>query len=362
MTAPLSVPGREPSLPTGSRLRALAGRVWFGVRSDRSGPELDRTIVERECNAVQFTHYPAWGGWPKRGDYGLTRLTANIDHFSALGLPMVMHMFVGPDKYLPDWLKNGTWDTATLDQLLGELVTTTIQSGDPNSRVNVWNVVNEAVSWDGTGWEASKFLELGYEPDASGLTGSDRVFDTIPIYVRRAFEYARLGTSRELELRDYDTEGLETRWGQGERKMKAFHQLVRHLLAKGTPVDSVGIQGHFNIDVAVTWSRLTEQVERYRALGLKVYITELDAQQNDHSTAWDASIAERQGEYFYQYVKAALAGGVSGIFAWGVRDNQDQGWLLGENALLFNEDGSPKPAYYGVQRAFEEALGGRRGG
>ncbi|MFO7620219.1 MAG: endo-1,4-beta-xylanase, partial [Bacteroidales bacterium] len=124
---------------------------------------------------------------------------------------------------------------------------------------------------------------------------------------------------------------------------------------EGAPLTAVGLQGHFNIDIPVTWSRLTEQVQRYRALGLKVYVTEMDAQQYDNSTAWDATIANRQGEYFYQYVKAALEGDANGIFVWGVRDNQDPGWLFGENPVLFDESGAPKPAYYGVQRAFQEA-------
>ncbi len=229
-----------------------------------------------------------------------------------------------------------------------------------------WNLVNEALDWKGTGWEASKFLELGYEPDASGLTGSERVFDQVPVYVRKAFEYARQHSAAGLELRDYDNDGIENQWNNSASKTKAFYQLVRHLQAKGTPLTAVGLQGHFNMTNPVTWSKLTDSVKRYRALGLAVYVTELDAQQNDNAKTWNDTLAQTQGEYYYHYVKAALEGGVNGIFVWGTRDNQDSGWLKGENAVLFDESGNPKPAYYGVQRAFAEATlvssGGNAGG
>lgn len=344
------------TLPTGQRIKDLAGSVWFGLRTDSRARTLDRTIFLRECNAGQFTHYPAWGGWPERGSYDLPTLGANNDYFHNAGLPSVMHMFVGPDQYLPTWLKEGTWDQDVLDQLLKELIGDTI-SASVAKEVDVWNIVNEAVDWGGAGWAGTKFLELGYEPDASGLTGDAKVFDEVPVYIRKAFEYARQHSAAELELRDYDNDGLENQFNNSAVKTKGFYQLVRHLLALNTPLNAVGFQGHFNISNPMTWSNLTENVRRYRALGLKVYVSEMDAQLNDNATTWDEDIAQLQGEYYYNYVKAALAGGVHGIFIWGVRDNQDRGWRRGENAVLFDAAGEPKPAYYGVQRAFAEYAG-----
>lgn len=344
------------TLPTGPRIKDLAGPVWFGLRTDSRARTLDKTIFLRECNAGQFTHYPAWGGWPARGSYDLPTLGANSDYFQNAGLPSIMHMFVGPDQYLPTWLKEGTWDQDTLDQLLKELIGDTI-SASVAKDVDVWNIVNEAVDWGGAGWAGTKFLELGYEPDASGLTGDEKVFDEVPVYIRKAFEYARQHSTAELELRDYDNDGLENQFNNSAVKTKGFYQLVRHLLALNTPLTAVGFQGHFNISNPITWSNLTENVLRYRALGLKVFVSEMDAQLNDNATTWDDAISQLQGEYYYNYVKAALAGGVHGIFIWGVRDNQDRGWRRGENAVLFDAAGEPKPAYYGVQRAFAEYAG-----
>ncbi len=110
------------SLPTAARIKDLAASVWFGLRTDSGVSALDHSILERECNAGQFTHYPAWGGWPVRGSYNLPTLGVNADFFDGLGVPSVMHMFVGPNQYLPDWVKSGTWDQATLEQLLAELI------------------------------------------------------------------------------------------------------------------------------------------------------------------------------------------------------------------------------------------------
>lgn len=265
-------------------------------------------------------------------------------------------MFVGPNQYLPDWFKNGTYTKPALDKMLKDLIQNVIQTNGNDQKVNMWNIVNEAINWKGDGWEQAKWTELGFENDASGLTGQDKVFATVPVFIRKAFEYARLVTNKELELRDYDNDGLENQWNNSAQKSIMFYQLTKHLLAVGAPVTAVGFQGHFSIDNSVTWSKITNQVKKFKSLGLKVFITEMDAEQNGNVKTWNATIAERQKEYYYRYAKAALAGGVDGIFTWGIRDNQDPGWLNGENALLFDANGNPKPAYYGIQKAFSEDI------
>jgi len=325
--------------------------IWIGMSFDISSDSINKAIFEREVNAGQVGWYPAWGGWLNPGTYDFSEVNAEINYVHNQGHPVMMHMLFGPDGYLPEWFKNGNWSNAEMENMMQDLIKNIIQSNDNASKVDVWNVVNEAISWDGDEWSESKWLELGYEVDASGLTGSDKVFDSIPVYVRKVFEYSRMYTNSELELRDYLNDGIESRWENSELKTKSFYQLTKHLVNKGVPIDAVGFQGHLNIDVPATFSKLTEIVEKYKALGLKVYITELDAEQNDESTAWNNTISKTQADYYYNYVKAGLEGGVDGIFTWGIRDDQDPWWRFGENPLLFDADGNPKDAYFAVRQA-----------
>jgi endo-1,4-beta-xylanase len=341
----------EPSNPA-LTLKDVAGNVWMGMLYDQTYDTIDTSIFNREVNAGQVTWYPGFSGWNGAFDYDFSELNNEVNYVDASGIPIMMHMLFGPNQYLPDWFKNGNWTNAEMEAMMQGLIQNIIQSNDNASKVEVWNIVNEAISWDGDLWEDSKWLQLGYEVDESGLTGSDKVFDSIPVYIRYAFEYARMYTDKELELRDYLNDGLESRWGNSTLRTKSFYQLTKHLINKGVPIDAVGFQGHFNIDVPASFNKLTETVQKYKTLGLKVYITELDAEQNDASTAWNATISQRQADYYYNYVYAALQGGVDGIFTWGVRDDQDPWWRFGENPLLFDANGDPKDSYFAVRQAF----------
>ncbi len=333
------------------KLKDVADDIWMGMLYDEAYDGIDKAIFSEEVNAGQVTWYPGFGGWIDTSAYDFSEINNEVNYVYNQELPVMMHMLFGPNRYLPDWFKDGTWTNAELETMMQSLIQNIMASNNNSSKVEVWNVVNEAIGWDGDQWDDSKWLQLGYEADVSGLTGADKVFDSIPVYIRKAFEYARMHTNKQLELRDYLNDGLESRWGNSELKTKSFFQLTKHLVNKGVPINAVGFQGHMNIDVPMTFNKLTGTVQKYKALGLKVYITELDAEQNDESTEWNSEISQRQADYYYNYVTAALEGGADGIFTWGVRDDQDPWWRFGEHPLLFDVEGNPKDSYYAVKNA-----------
>ena len=268
------------------KLKDVAGDIWIGMLYDQAYDDLDKSIFNREVNAGQVTWYPGFSGWNGDFTYDFTELDNEVNYVKNQGLPVMMHMLFGPNGYLPDWFKNGTWTNAEMESMMQSLVQNIMDSNNNSTKVDIWNIVNEAISWDGDEWEDSKWLELGYEVDESGLTGENKIFDSIPVYIGKAFEYARLYTHNELELRDYLNDGLESRWDNSGLITKSFYQLTKHLVNKGTPIDAVGFQGHLNIDVEMTFSKLTQTVQKYKDLGLKVYITELDTEQNNASSAF----------------------------------------------------------------------------
>ena len=134
------------------------------------------------------------------------------------------------------------------------------------------------------------------------------------------------------------------------KKPRAFYQLVKHLIAMGTPIDAVGFQGHFRTDNNYTWSQLKLAVQEYRKLGLEVYITEIDygdadpvaAASSAHRTAaWDTL----QAKNLRAFAEAAVSGGVNWLCLWGVADNTNTYWRKGQSALLYDESYAAKYAY-----------------
>jgi GH35 family endo-1,4-beta-xylanase len=227
-------------------------------------------------------------------------------------------------------------------------------SNDNASKVNVWNVVNESLNWNGAN-EGEYFKEdmciwvrLGYEDDKSGLKGDDKINDKHPVFIRKAFEYASKYAKGKLELRDNGCE-------KPCRKARALYQLVRHLQQSGVRIEGVGLQCHFPIEGsgALNPQGLAYEISKYRKIGVEVYLTEVDFGRK--KIPWTPEIAEKQKQEYKKLITVALNEGVSQVHFWGLRD-ADEGWLKDENPLLFDENLTPKPAYFGVKEALTDYL------
>lgn len=314
-----------------------------------------RSVLSKEFGLVQTTSYPSWDTWKGTGLGGVTFDMTNpdkvIDFAKSQGKKVAVHLLAGSPTYFPAWLNEGGWSPTELEGLLDKWITFAITSNGNASKVDYWNVVNEAFMWNGSYWDSSTvantnpWQKMGWEADKSGLSGGSVIYDKHPVYIRKAFEMARRHTKAKLELRDY---GIE--FWDGSRKSKAFYQLVKHLLNTGVPLDAVGFQGHFRTDKTYDWAKLKAAVAEYKKLGLEVYLTELDygdvdpiaAATTAHRTANFDSTQSRQ---YRQMAAAAVGGGANWICFWGVADNTNSYWRMGQSALLFDEQYSPKPAY-----------------
>jgi endo-1,4-beta-xylanase len=223
--------------------------------------------------------------------------------------------------------------------------------GRYRGRVNGWDVVNEALNEDGT---------LRQSP-WQRIIGDD--------YIAKAFEYAHEADPKaELYYNEYSLEN--------EAKRKGGVELIRRLLAQSIPVAAVGLQGHYHMDwpdVAVVDSTIAA----FRALGVKVNITELDVDvlpQVTRTHTADVSAKAEGGANANPYVaglpapvQQALADRYAALFGvflkhrdaiarvtfWGVTDRGS--WLNNFPAagrtnypLLFDRDGKPKSAFDAV--------------
>jgi endo-1,4-beta-xylanase len=189
-----------------------------------------------------------------------------------------------------------------------------------------WDVVNEALSDDGSGLRRTVFSEAFGER-----------------YIDRAFREAQAadGDAR-LYYNDYGIEGLNA-------KSDAAYALMQRLLQRRVPIDGIGFQGHFDARFAPSLEELVANFERFAELGLSVNVSELDVQ----VAALGGSRAYRLAvqKQIYQRVAAACAQveACEGITTWGFSDAHS--WIDAtfgpDDPLLFDDSYQKKPAYFG---------------
>ena len=302
-----------------------------------------RSLYKRELNAGTVLSYPKiiWTGLKQ---YDFSKFNATVNWFEEEGIIQIAHLLVSSDHYYPEWFTENSYTKEQLEDLMEDYIRAIMQSNDNQSKIDIWNVVNESMWFRGAGeayYSPKIWNQLGSEDDESGLIGVDKKTDSHPIYIRRALEIARKYTNNKLELRD---NGMEFPNGD---EYQAFYQLVKHLLNKEVPLDAVGLQTHLSVDRDYDWEGLKNNIRRYKDLGLEVYITELEVF-NDGTIEGRA----KQRQYYYNVVKAAREGGADIINLWGLNDGQMDETREDKFPLIFEGiNMTTKPAYFGFQEA-----------
>lgn len=338
-------------------LKAANTNILFGahVRGFDTNP-LIANIAKDEFSASQGLWYAGFGGWTSKGVYNFTDFNNQINFLRENKISTHIHMLVGPNLYMPNWLKNQTWTPEALDEQLKDMINKIMESNDNRNKVDVWNVANEVIDDNGLYRTDMVWNQMGWESDKSGLTGNDYVNEKHPIFIRKAFEYCRLQTKAKLEYRDYNIETANPS-AFNNKKQRAVYQLLKHMIVSKTPIDAIGIQGHYdigNFSKFISSGDLQFSIQRFKGLGLEVYITELDfgtGKNSDGTTkAWTTALAEQQKADYNSLVKTSVKAGVSRIYTWGILDGFDKGWRVDENPLLWDKDLKKKPAYEGVKQ------------
>src|SRR3954467_5752638 len=142
-------------------------------------------------------------------------------------------------------------------------------------------------------------------------------------------------------------------------KADAVYAWVRQLLRQGVPIDGVGDQGHLDTQYGFP-TRMTEDLQRYADLGLKVAITEADVRTFVNNATdqvpTDQLATLAQPYAFSQMLKACLAVPECISFTvWGVSDAVSwvPGWFknpLQGYATLYDVNLNPKPAFTALQQ------------
>lgn len=188
--------------------------------------------------------------------------------------------------------------------------------------------------------------------------GNDRSmwYDILgPDYVDKAFLWAKEAFPKSsLVINDYNLEMVEG-------KRMGMYNLVKGMLERGIPVDTVGLQMHINIENPPV-SEIEKTIELYGSLGLNVIVTEmevsmykdLDFAHPDPRMEYTPELFEKQAERYYQlfecFKKEAKAGILKDVVFWGITDalswkNDFPAHGRTDAPLLFDRSGNPKPAF-----------------
>jgi GH35 family endo-1,4-beta-xylanase len=176
-----------------------------------------------------------------------------------------------------------------------------------------------------------------------------------PDYIAELFQIVRDEAPEEVEL--FLNENFVEYFPQ---RAAAFVALVRDLVEDGAPVDAVGLQTHLLLGEP-DWALYRETLEQLAALGVKVFVTELDV-------PVPPDLPDRfevQAERYRRVVEACLAvPECDTIIVWGISDEHT--WLNwfdlltgpDPDPLLFDDFLQPKPAYFAVREALLRGRGG----
>jgi endo-1,4-beta-xylanase len=258
------------------------------------------------------------------------------------------HNFVWHEA-LPGWFA-GTVNKDNAQMFLVDHIHTV--GGRYKGKIHSWDVVNEAI-WIPDG-----------RPD--GLRSSSPWFQMLgPEYIDLAFRTARKADPTALlTYNDYNIEYDNDEQG---KKRTAVLAMLRRLKAENVPLDALGIQSHLHAIGNNGFSRgVRELIDGARALGLQVFITELDVNDDAVSAADVAERDEVVAEVYRSYLGTVLDGPeVKAVLTWGASDKNT--WLNHgtkfrkqhpdrlQRPLPFDPDYEPAPAFFAMRDRFDEA-------
>jgi endo-1,4-beta-xylanase len=285
---------------------------------------------------------------PTADTYNFADADSLVAFAEAHGMKVRGHNFVWHEA-LPKWFA-GTVNKDNAQKFLVDHIHTVGRRY--KGKMHSWDVVNEAI-WIPDG-----------RPD--GLRSSSPWFEMLgPGYIDLAFRTAR--EADPTALLTYNDYSIEYDHDEQGKKRAAVLALLRRMKADNVPLDALGIQSHIHAVSKDGFSKgVRELLDGAKALGLQVFVTELDV--NDDAVATE-DMAERDkivAEVYRNYLTTALDDTeVKAVLTWGVTDKNT--WLNNgtkfrkqhpdrlQRPLPFNPDYAPAPAFFAMRESFDKA-------
>lgn len=278
---------------------------------------------------------------PQENTWNWTQADALMQFCESNGIKPFGHTLVWHSQTAP-WFFEGATREVALERLRQHVHTIV---GRYKGKIAGWDVVNEAINDGGDDTTAA----------TDNLRNSRWLQLIGPDYLLQAFRFAReADPAVALHYNDYNIESGP--------KHRSSVVLLKRLLAEGAPMTTVGIQGHWSVTglTPQKLEQIDQAIENYKALKLKVAITELDVTltgsgggqlgrgrgavvEPPTAEALQAQ-ADAYGKLFAIFLRHRDA--IDRVTFWGLHDRRS--WRRGQSPLLFDGDSRPKPAFDAV--------------
>jgi endo-1,4-beta-xylanase len=311
--------------------------------------EAFRKLLTEQYNIVVPENCLKWNILrPTADNYNFADADSLVAFAEAHGMKVRGHNFVWHEA-LPRWFA-GTVNKDNAQKFLVDHIRTV--GGRYKGKMHSWDVVNEAI-WIPDG-----------RPD--GLRSSSPWFEMLgPGYIDLAFRTAR--EADPTALLTYNDYSIEYDNDEQGKKRAAALALLRRMKADNVPLDALGIQSHIHAVSRDGFSRgVRELLDGAKALGLQVFVTELDVKDDAVATEDMAERDKIVADVYRNYLTNALDGTeVKAVLTWGVTDKNT--WLNNstkfrkqhpgrlQRPLPFDPDYAPAPAFFAMRESFDKA-------
>ncbi|KAL3432259.1 putative endo-1,4-beta-xylanase [Aspergillus tetrazonus] len=319
-----------------------AGKLWFGSAIDTSNAEFSDTLYMSIFNDSRIFGQTTPGNtmkWsytePSKGVFAFDQGDVTIALADATGKRVRCHTLVWGSQ-LPSWVSSGSWTYDTLLAAMKNHIQTEITHF--GSSCYSWDVVNEAINYDGT-YTDNIFLQVIGE-------------NYVPLAFKYAYEAVQAtGADIKLFYNDYQIER------PGTKASTVINKVLRGVQAWNPLwIDGIGMESHHTTSYYPSVAEVTSVMQSYANLGLEIHITELDVA----CVTAPCTTAEltAQAQAYYNTVLACMnTAACKGITIWDFNDKYS--WIqpatnggAGE-ACLFYSNYVPKPAHSAVSDALQ---------
>ncbi len=345
-----------------SSLRALGAKIQLhigtaAIPSDLSDPALSQITADQFSVLTPGNEMKWQVVEPTQGNFNWTGADnlvnfAEAHHQRVRGHTLVWH------NQLPNWLTqgvaNGTISNSQLRDLLQQHITTEVSRY--RGRIWQWDVLNEMMTDSNPSQINPKDFWISH-------LGTGIIAD--------AFRWAHAADPEALLCyNDYNIAGEDG----SNAKFNAAFATVKGLVADKVPINCVGDQGHLDLQFGFNQTLMTQDLQAYASLGLKVAITEADVRTfvettdsnqtpivspTDPTPSHTANAAG--SDWYIGMLQSCLAVKACISFTvWGFADGESwiPGTFKGEgDACLYDVNLNPKPQYTALQQTLLLAPG-----
>jgi len=329
----------------------IGSAVW-GQRDlmdyDKREPTDYQRVLAREFSSITPENDMKWAEvHPEPSTYDFSGADAVMEFARANHQEVRGHTLLWHSQN-PQWVVDASadWTCEEARDVLEDHVRTVV--GRYAGEIYEWDVANEVIQddWDTGGiklrTEVNPFLAACAQDPVALIADTFR-------WAHEADPEAR------LFLNDYNAEGING-------KTDAYYALAQELLADGVPLHGFGAQGHLSLMYGFDTS-IQANFERFADLGLDVAVTEADVRMPiDPSIGGPTpeQVALHADRYDAMLEACLAVPSCTSFTVWGFPDANS--WVPDvfpeDWATIFENDYTPKPAYYAMLESLREATPG----